>query len=224
LKGVLVIEAFNNIKEKNMIKANKNLMTISILGAISATLLLTTMDSQAKGNREGRDNMTTGLFNRMDVDGNGVLSLDELTVPALSKAENIFTRKDTDADGFLTFEEMTGGKERVDLSAIADELVQCVADIKEASGNENIIVPDPSIFLSGEDKFANTDTSGDSVLELAEVLAMATNKASSKFSHMDTNASNDVTQEEFTTYKQQHHSTRRAIKSCIDEVSEDDIF
>ena len=83
LKCVLVIEAFNNLKENNMLKINKNLMTIGIIGAISASLLLTAMESQAKGNRKGAKSTPAAAFNRLDADGNGLLSLDELLTTAL---------------------------------------------------------------------------------------------------------------------------------------------
>jgi hypothetical protein len=224
LKCVLVIEAFNNLKENNMLKVNKNLMTIGIIGAISATLLLTAMESQAKGNREGEKNTLAAAFNRLDADGDGLFSLDEMLTPALNRAENGVIKKDSDADSFLTFDEWTGDKERVDLSIIADEIVQCVADIKTETGNDNIVVPEPSLFLSTLDKFDNADTSGDGVLDLSEVQAAVSSKVETRFSHMDINLSGDVTLDEFTDHKKRYHSSRRAVKSCIDELSEEALF
>jgi hypothetical protein len=224
LKCVLVIEAFNNLKENNMLKVNKNLMTIGIIGAISATLLLTAMESQAKGNRKGAKSTLAAAFNRLDTDGAGLLSLDEMLSPALNRAENGFIKKDSDADSVLTFDEWTGDNERVDLSVIAYEIVQCVADIKAETGNDNIVVPDPGLFLSALDKFDNADTSGDGVLDLSEVKAAVTSKVETRFSHMDTDLSADVTLDEFTDHKMRYHSSRRAVKSCIDELSEEALF
>jgi hypothetical protein len=224
LKCVLVIEAFNNLKENNMLKVNKDLMSIGIIGAISATLLLTAMESQAKGNRKGAKSTLASAFNRQDADADGLLSLDEMLTPALNRAENGFIKKDSDADSFLTFDEWTGDKERVDLSIIADEIVQCVADIKAETGNDNIVVPDPGLFLSALDKFDNADTSGDGVLDLSEVQAAVISKVETRFSHMDTDLSADVALEEFTNHKMRYHSSRRAVKSCIDELSEEELF
>jgi Ca2+-binding EF-hand superfamily protein len=209
-----------------MLKVNKNLMTIGIIGAISATLLLTAMESQAKGNRKGAKSTLAAAFNRLDADGDGdgLLSLDEMLTPALNRAENEFIKKDSDADSFLTFDEWTGDNERVDPSVIADEIVQCVADIKAETGNDNIVVPDPGLFLSALDKFDNADTSGDGVLDLSEVQAAVTSKVETRFSHMDTVLSADVSLDEFTDHKMRYHSSRRAVKSCIDELSEEELF
>jgi hypothetical protein len=207
-----------------MLKVNKNLMTIGIIGAISATLLLTAIEAQAKGNRQGAKSNPEAAFNRLDADGNGLVSLDELLTPALNRAENGFIKKDSDADSFLTFDEWTANNERPDLSVIAYEIVQCVADIKAETGNDNIVVPDPGLFLSALDKFDNADTSGDGVLDLAEVQAAVTSKVETKFSHMDTDLSADVTLDESTAHQMRYHSSRRAVKSCVDELSGEELF
>jgi hypothetical protein len=102
--------------------------------------------------------------------------------------------------------------------------VQCVADIKAETGNDNIVVPDPGLFISPQEKFDNADTSGDGVLDLAEVQATVTSKVETKFSHMDTDLSADVSLDEFTAHKKRYHSSRRAVKSCIDELSEEELF
>lgn len=208
-----------------MLKANKNLMTMAIIGAITTTLLLTTSQGIAheRGHKGNQQRKAVAQFKRLDANDDRVLEVDELTVPALNKAERKFNRKDADADGFLTYEEATAGHpERKDLSSIAEEIVQCVADIKEETGNENIIVPDVDKFSSPRDKFDNVDTSNDSLLDLPEVRAMATNKAKDKFTTMDTDENDQVSLEEFMRHKLQRHTTRRVVKSCIDELLDDE--
>ena len=106
-----------------------------------------------------------------------------------------------------------------DNSDIVDDIAICVADIKEETGNDAIQVPDPANYQSPQQRFDSKDTSGDGVLDLAEVLSAAESKASAAFTEMDTDSSNDVTLEEFSAAKLSHKATRRAIKTCIDEIN-----
>lgn len=171
---------------------------------------------RASGRFERRINRK---FERLDADGDGVLVLDELLSPALEKAEQRFDRKDADDDGFLTFEEATSGdREPRDLSDIAEDIAQCVADIKAETGNENIIVPDPDNYLSPQEKFDAADTSGDGVIDLTEALTKVEAKVTEGFAETDTNDDGQVTLEEFTAKAQSRKATRRAVRSCINDL------
>lgn len=196
---------------------------VEVFAAIIACTLLTVPFADAKpGSRGGKDR-PTAQFERLDTNEDGVLSIDELTAPALERAEAMFLRKDQDEDGLLTFEEATSGREPRDLSDIADEIVQCVADLQAETGNENIVVPEASKFASPQEKFnaKDTDLSGD--LDLTEVLQSSTENVTSIFDNMDTDNSEDVTLEEFTAHKVSAKATRRAIRSCVDELTSEEI-
>lgn len=201
-----------------MLNQQKNLLKSLIASGVTASLLMTTAQVSAQ-ERPDRGARGTAMFERLDTNDDQVLDLNELLTPALAKAEKRFERKDADDDGFLTFSEVTGDRDPVDLSAYADEIVQCVADLKADTGNENIMVPDAGKFISPQDKFNNTDTSGDGVLDLAEVQAMKTTKVTAGFATMDGDSNGQVTLEEFTAHKQAKKATRRAVKSCIDDVT-----
>lgn len=74
-------------------------------------------------------------------------------------------------------------------------------------------------YQSPQDKFDAVDTSGDGLVDLAELQAKAVEKASNAFNALDADASGDLNLEEFTANRGTRKSTRRAIKTCIDELT-----
>ena len=146
-----------------MQKLSLNHAVIGTVAAIAVMSVITVSDANARGKRGGS---AEDAFTRLDTDLSGTLSLEELTVPAAAKAENKFTRKDTDADGFLTFDEATAGREPVDHSDIAEDIASCVEEVKEETGNDAIVVPDPANYQSPQERFDAKDTSGDSLIDL----------------------------------------------------------
>lgn len=174
-----------------------------------------------RGGREGERGAKA--FARLDSNQDGELSLSELTDAGLTKAEKKFNRKDTNDDGVLSLEEFTANARGggVDLSAIADEIVECVADLKEETGNDDIIVPNVDVFTSKEDKFNAMDTSGDGVVDLTEFQAAKASTISNAFTMMDTDESMTVSLEEFIAFKKSHYATRRAVRQCINELTDD---
>ncbi len=211
-----------------MTTMKKNIIT-TVIGSLVATSLFAAIPQASaferpiKGERE--ENKSGGnAFIRLDTNQDSVLSLDELLTVKLSKVEKRFTAKDTDESGSLSFEEFAAQSgDKPDLSVIAAEIVQCVADIKADSGNENIIVPDEDKFKSTADKFASLDISTDDEVSLAEIEAHITDKVTTSFTQMDTDESGDISEEEFKTSKQTHRETRKAIKQCIDELTTDEV-
>jgi hypothetical protein len=208
-----------------MLKANENLMTVAVIAAIATTLLIsaTSADAEGKGHRGNAEHKTTQQFNRLDTNEDEILALSELLTPALIKTENKFNSADTDEDGFLTFEEATAGLYGNNgLSDIAEEIVQCVADTVAETANELINELTVDNFQSPQDKFDNKDTSLDSLLDLTEMLDAKTAQVTSTFANMDNDGSDTVSFDEYLLYKQQRQATRRAVKSCVDELTDDE--
>lgn len=208
-----------------MKKMNKTKLA-TLVAAITVTSIIAAPIAQARGphghgNAEAR---IQAVFERLDTSGDGVIDSTELTAKALEKSEKIFDHKDADDDGFLSFEEASTTRRGAaqDHSDIADDIVQCVADLKEETGNDSIIVPSADKFDSPEDKFNAADTSGDGVLDLSEAQAKATEKAETGFALMDADSNGQVTLEEFTAHNQSKHATRRAVRQCIQELSAED--
>lgn len=201
----------------SMIKKSVNFVVIA--GFITTATALSISQSIAFERGQHRGN---GGFDRLDVNADAVLSLDEMTAGAQSKAEHMLARKDSDEDGFLTLEEFQQGRNGViaDYSDLADEIVQCVADLQ--AENADIVVPDADNFLSPEDKFAALDTSGDELVDSDELTAAKVAKATEKFTNLDTDEDGSVTEEEYQAAKVSRSATRQAVRQCISDVTTED--
>lgn len=186
-----------------------NVLTCAVL---AGTLATAAVEAKGFGSRGAQ-------FDRIDSNGDAVLTVDELLTPALSRVERGFDRRDSDGDGLLSFDEATGGREGHDFSDIAEDIVQCVADM--AATDDSIQVPEADRFMSPEDRFNNRDTSGDGVLDLTEVEAGVTEKVSDRFDMMDADDDSQVTEDEFTAAKETGRATRRAVRTCIRELTEE---
>lgn len=193
------------------------------IATITVSALLVTPAVHARGPGFGFN--LQAVFDRLDTSGDGVIDSTELSAKAATKAERRFNRKDTDDDGFLTLEEATTTRrgEPHDFSDIADEIVQCVADLKAETGDENIMVPDADQFSSPADKFNSTDTSGDGLIDLDEALAKAAEKSAQGFDNLDIDNNGLVTFDEFSAGKDRRQATRQAVRTCIEELTDDEV-
>lgn len=200
-------------------------LNIALISTVLATsvLSISQASAQERGARggEGRGNP----FTRMDTDGDGFLSLDEMTANIVTKAEKMLARKDTDEDGVISLEEYMANRQgaAIDLSDIAGEIVQCVEDVKAETGDENIIVPDADHFKSPEDRFADVDTSGDGLIDVTEIEAHLMTKTTNAFDTMDTDEDGLVSQDEFKTQHGSRRATRGVIRGCVAELTAEEV-
>lgn len=193
-------------------KSNK-LITAAGLTLIALTVSGNVM---AKGKRGGID--------RVDTDGSGTIELQEMIDASLAKVAKRFEKVDADADGLISLEEYLAARRdgAVDLSLYADEIVACMEEAKLE--DDSIQVPDASDFLSPEERFAAKDTDSDGFVSLEEAEAGATAKATAKFTALDADEDGSITKEEFKEARQGKRPTRKALKSCIDEVTSGDVL
>jgi Ca2+-binding EF-hand superfamily protein len=213
-----------------MTKITKRLNIALLAGLVASTTVLCIPQAMAedrggrKGGQQGpKGDRSAKVFARMDVNEDGVLSLNELTDPTAAKAEKMLTRKDTDENGSLSLEEYQQNRHgnAIDLSAIADEIVQCVTDMKAQSGNESIVVPTADSFMSKEDKFNALDTSTDGAIDLVELQSAGLIKATAAFANMDADADGAVTSDEFNATNQRRRATKKAIRQCVHDINDD---
>jgi Ca2+-binding EF-hand superfamily protein len=215
------------IQEYKMKLFNKKSAIATVVGTVLASVLAASVAQaqESRGPRGGGERSAERLFERLDSSEDGVVTLDEFTAKTETRAERRFNRKDADDDGFISLEEATTnrrGEAREDLSDLADDIIACVTDL--AAEDDNIVVPDADNFASPEERFNAVDTSGDGVLSLEEVQASAMDKATAAFDNMDSDASGDVTLEEFQAAGEKRRATRQAIRSCIEELDTDDVI
>lgn len=206
-----------------MNKRTKKLNPVLLTAFIATTAVLSIAQANAfeRGGHRG-----AGGFNNIDVNQDGQLSLDELTTPQLSKAERKFNQKDGNDDGLISFEEFqqTRHGTMTDLSDIANEIVQCVADIKLETGNDDIMVPTADKFMSPTEKFAATDTSGDEFISLEELQNKVIEKVSASFLIMDQDADGLINEDEYNASKTIMKTTKSTIRQCIEELNSEDIL
>lgn len=205
----------------NNITKKFNPVLLATLFATTAVLSMSQANAFERGGHKG-----AGGFSKIDVNQDGQLSLDEMTTPSMSKAQRRFNQKDSDGDALISFEEFQKTRKgtMTDLSDIADDIVQCVTDIKTETGNEDIVVPNADRFISPADKFSATDTSGDSFISLEEIQNKVSQKISALFSVMDKDADNLVSEDEYSAAKTVKKATKSTIKQCVKELSSEDVF
>jgi len=202
-----------------------NQVLLAAIFTTTAVLSISQANAFERGAHRGADR-GAGSFSRIDVDQDGQLSLAELTTPAMSKIEKKLSRKDNDEDGLISFEEFQQSRNGTltDLSDIADDIVQCVADVKAETDNDDILVPSADKFMSPTDKFAAIDTSGDGYLSLEELQAKITTHVAATFLVMDQDANGFVSKDEFNLANAKRRATKAATRQCIDELTSDDII
>ena len=153
---------------------NRKYLPMAVASVLATTILVASPHAMAKRGH--------GKFDRIDTNGDGVIELTEMTNAALTKAERKFNRIDADSDGQITFDEFTATRRGgTDLSEHAEEIVQCVADLKESLGSETIQVPSVDKFKSPQEQFDGIDANSDGVIDLTELQSSAVTKATDKF-------------------------------------------
>jgi Ca2+-binding EF-hand superfamily protein len=205
----------------NKITKKLNPVLLTALFATTAILSISQANAFERGGHRG-----AGGFEKIDVNQDGQLSLDELTTPKMSKADRKFSQKDSDDDGLISFEEFqqTRNGTVTDLSDIADEIVQCAADTKAETSNDDIMVPTADKFISPTERFAATDTSADGFISLEELQDKVIEKVAASFLMMDQDANGSVSEDEYNAAKAIKNATKSTIRECIEELNSEDII
>jgi len=194
-------------------KTNQKFATGILAGAILMSLTMAATNAFAG----------PGMRSSADTNGDMAIDLTEAIAAATTKAERRFEKLDTDVDGFVTFEEFTASERAsTDLTEYAQEIVDCVAQLKADYESDTIVVPSVDDFSSPQEKFDAIDSNLDGVIELSEATDKAVTKATEKFNTLDTDLDGLVTKEERKANRSEHRGTKRATKQCIAEITAED--
>ena len=163
-------------------------VSLSLLGAT-----LVSIDSFARGGRGGGTDQPQGarvtLLERLDNNGDGVLTLDEFIVRNAEKTERRFNYSDIDNDEVLSLEEFSTARARrrhlknpdgLDM----DALIQCM---EEALGYELPGHPD------SDTAFATADTNADGSVDLSEFQVAGELRAEERFGEIDSDGDDQLT-------------------------------
>lgn len=192
-------------------KINQKIAVGLLAGAILTSLTVTANNAFARGHGSA------------DTNGDGAVDLAETLVAATAKVEARFEKLDTDVDGFVTFTEFTASERAsLDLTEYAQDIVDCVAQLKADYESDTIVVPSVEDFKSPQEKFDANDANLDGVIELNEAVDKSVTKATDKFNTLDADLDGLVTTEEHKAYRSEHRGTKKAIKQCIGDVTADE--
>lgn len=167
-----------------------------------------------QGDRPGKLRHKVGrIFNAVDTDGSDTITLDEWLVKSTAKAERHFARIDSDDDSLISLEEFLAAGHHRGEGIDRDAVRACVAD---ASGDELPERPDRNTV------FGEIDTNDDGFIDLDELVAAKTEKATDRFNAIDADGDGAITKQELAEALSQHRERRRAVRECVEDQRETD--
>lgn len=200
----------------------KKIISLAIIASVS---LLTAQYSMARpgghgnnpqGDQGGEQAGTRGeisisdIMSRMDYDGDGIISSDDLVNQSIERSEKHFERMDSDQDGLVSYEEMTSRERRRTQNDSIDEdaLKQCIEETTGVSLHTR---------LTAEEAFLAADSNADDYLSLDEFQDDRAAHAQSRFDEIDSNSDGTLSEEEISLHIEERQAVREAHKSCVDE-------
>lgn len=188
---------------------------------------------QDRGKHRGQDPEVRAekMFDRLDADGSGAVTVDEFLARPEDRAERQFARLDTDEDSSLSLEEFLErpdrdrsgrerpgrgrpgqdrpGQGRPDLTDIDKEAVKaCVEEALDIDLPER---PEP------EEVFAMMDANSDGAVSQDEFMSAAETRSMNRFGRMDADGDGGITLEELQAALEARASHREARKQCVEE-------
>lgn len=204
---------------KNTSRKLVKMMTLAVSVSMALPLAARSLDQQGSFNARGNANgaPSFSVFNRIDTNDDDLLSLDEVTLARLMRADKRFNRLDSDSDSLVTLEEYLAAsdKRQDNFEEYGDELIAC---LEEALGED---LPERPDNLTPEERFNELDTTLDSVLDKDELAASIIDRVAETFARKDTDGDGFLSKEEFQEAAGDRIVRRKAMKQCIAELAEE---
>ena len=163
--------------------------------------------------RHGLRHRVARIFNALDTDENGVITLDEFIAKPAAKAVKQFDRIDTDDDELISFEEFSvlHNDEPRDSDIDLEELRACIAENSDREVSER---PDVA------SRFNLIDTNGDGYLDVDEFTTAKTNNATEKFYKIDADGDGGISPKELAAALKARRHHRQVRRGCVEEQRE----
>jgi len=168
-------------------------------------------DFQGAGHPGGHGNRGLRMFDHLDTDDNGELTLDEFLSRPTDHLADRFDRMDSDDDDLISLDEYLAVRTPAfdDMSISPDDLHACV---DEQTGTEWVAPPD------AETRFSEVDVNNDGFIDLDEFESAKSDNVTERFVLMDTDANGAISEDEFFAaleLTREHHGIRR---DCLEEL------
>lgn len=201
-----------------MIKS-KLITTAASLTLVSAALI--SAEGFARGEKGSKHKFTDEsrqtLLERLDTNGDGVLSLDEFSYSNAKKSERHFNKKDTDGDSALSLDEFstaTRHRRHHKLDTLDTDIIK--ACVTETLGYELSGHPDAATL------FTNADINMDEAIDLDEFLLAGDQRAETRFAEIDGDKDGQLSSDEIEDYESIKETERHAHRTCVGEQLQED--
>ncbi|MFT7686718.1 MAG: Ca2+-binding EF-hand superfamily protein [Candidatus Azotimanducaceae bacterium] len=160
------------------------------------------------------------VFNKLDTDHNGIVTLDEYLAKSLAKAAKQFSRIDVDDDELVSLDEFLaihhGGDG--DYTIDRDALRVCIIENSDLTEDDLLLTGRPD----GSARFLEIDENADGFIELAEFEFAKTSKATDKFNRIDANGDGGISLEELLAIIESKNAIRSVRRDCVQAQNDED--
>jgi len=191
----------------------KTLLALSISSILSfSTASFAGNDHRSHDRDHAQDRLShqvARIFHVVDVNQDGIISLDEFVAKKLAKAAPQFDRIDSDNNDLISLDELKAAVARhwdgeIDIAVLR----QCIEDELQI---------DLPPFVTIEEKFAAADTNADGSIDFTEFSAAKTRVAEAKFGKIDANEDGMITPEEMAQALIKLYTFKMARRDCVEQ-------